>query len=98
MVKAKKGKVAKVKSEAAPAKMSKDMKASVEKMVAKVQDWASKKFAAIEKQLEKAKGGQAKQKAGGKATKKSKPMKAGKKKGKTSKKKSNSENQAETAE
>jgi len=50
MTKSKKSEPSKVKTElVAPSKMSKDMKASVNKMVAKVQDWASKKFAAIEK-------------------------------------------------
>jgi hypothetical protein len=78
----------------APAKLSKEMKASVDKMVAKVQDWASKKFTSIEKQLEKMKGDSAKAKVTkGKAEKKTKPMKVGKKKGRNSKKTAKAANQ-----
>jgi len=99
MAKAKKGKMAKVKNEVAvPAKMTKDMKASVDKIIAKVQEWASKKFATIEKQLEKTKGAQAKPKMiGKKVSKKTKFVNIAKKNGKSSKKKSNTANQTEAA-
>jgi flagellar motor switch protein FliG len=76
--------MAKVKAETTSTKLSKEMKADIEKMIEKIQKRTDKRFAAIENQLEKLKGGGSKantKKSGTKAT----PAKA-KKKGATKKK------------
>lgn len=71
--------MAKVKTESASMKLSKEMKAGIEKMF-------EKRFSAIEKQLEKLKGGELKAKSK-KGSKKDKPAKSAKAKKKGARKK-----------
>jgi hypothetical protein len=84
MAKAKKDPQKKVKTVAAPAKLSKEMKADIEKMFEKSQKQTDKRFTAIENQLEKLKVGESKAKTK-KAGTRAKPAQA-KKKGATKKK------------
>jgi|GEM_PF-6660484 TolA-binding protein len=76
--------MAKVKTEKTGTKLSKEMKADIEKMIEKIQKQTDKRFTAIENQLEKLKGGGSKTN-GKKSVMKAKPAKA-KKKGTTKKK------------
>ncbi len=71
--------MAKVKTESASMKLSKEMKAGIEKMF-------EKRFSAIERQLEKLKGGESKVKSK-KGSKKDKPAKSAKAKKKGARKK-----------
>jgi hypothetical protein len=94
MAKAKKDVQRKVKKGIAPVKLSKEMKANIEKMIEKSEKQIDKKLSALKNLLEKLSGvPKAKAK---KAAKKAKPAKAAKAKPTKAKKKNRYEKESET--